>query len=312
MAKALNSKLKRKSKKTELIKGSAAGSQKIIFYQSRLAGYLRVFAIMFFLSFFFIPAELAAAKAIEGVVFSGPCYFRLPGYHSFVLQDGIDSVLKGTLITVRPDVNSPTATESKLLQASYTVTLLPGASLKVTQRGFVPLTGRFIFAGEGEEAMIFVTRSFELHYRKGRLLLEITPDEGTFMALRNKGNVFVKALNRQVYDLEPGHEVHFPLFKPAKLKKRLSGFWDDPPTGFSSARRRSDLASMPESEDEDSEEESGEIADGDEADKDTDNKAKGDEEAKIDNEEVENEMIDQNASDEESRAQESVGKNNQQ
>lgn len=200
--------------------------------------------------------------------FSGPCYFRLPGFHSFVFQNGADSIPEGTLVTVRPDVQNPVASESRLMVGSYTVTLLPGATFKAMRRGFVPLSGRFMFEGEGNEALIFTTRSFELHYKHGRLLLEITPDDGTFIALRNKGDVFVKALNRQIYDLAAGNELYFPLFGAAKLKKRMSGFWDDPPTGFSSARRRPELASSFEDEEEtDEDDKDGEaVSDADDSD----------------------------------------------
>jgi len=169
-------------------------------------------------------------------LFSGPCYFRLPGYHSFVLQNDANSMPLDTLVTVRPDVQSSLATDSQLLVGSYTITLLPGATFKIISRGFAPLAGRFLFAGEGDDPLIFVTRAFELHYKSGGLMLEITPDEGTYIAMRDKGDAFVKDLRRQVYDLKPGQEIYFPLFGEAKLKKRLSGFWEDPPTGFSAAR----------------------------------------------------------------------------
>ncbi len=185
--------------------------------------------------------------------FVGPCYFRLPGFRNFVLQHDFSQILPDTLATVRPDVENPMATETRLLVGSYTVTMLPGASLKVAAKGFVPLAGRFVFEGEGNEPLVFIGRKYELYYRGGALLLEVTPDEGTFIALRNKGDVFVKGLNRSIYDLEPGQEVHFPLFGDAKLKKRLSGFWNDPPTGFSSARRRPDSTSMSEEAADDSE-----------------------------------------------------------
>lgn len=213
------------------------------------------------ITFFLATIPSWAAEKNVAVSFSGPCYFRLPGFHSFVFQDGADSVPEGTLVTVRPDVQNPVASESRLMVGSYTVTLLPGATFKAMRRGFVPLSGRFLFDGEGNEALIFTTRSFELHYKRGRLLLEITPDDGTFIALRNKGDVFVKALNRHIYDLAAGNELHFPLFGAAKLKKRLSGFWDDPPTGFSSARRRPELASSSDDEDDDADEDAESVSD---------------------------------------------------
>lgn len=199
----------------------------------------------------FLAKTLLAASPTPS--FAGPCYFRLPGFRSFVMQNDFSEVPDGTLAVVRPDVQNPMATETKLLVGSYTVIMLPGASLKVLAKGFVPLAGRFVFAGEGDEPLLFRTRAFELYYRGGNLFLEITPDQGTFIALRNKGDVFVKGLNRDIYDLEPGQEVHFPLFGAAKLKKRLSGFWSDPPTGFSSARRRPDSTSLSDADAVDSE-----------------------------------------------------------
>ena len=197
--------------------------------------------------FILFAAILPASEQIPSISFAGPCYFRLPGFRSFVLQHDFSEVPVDTLVTVRPDVNNPLATDSRLLVGSYTVTMLPGAVLKISARGFVPLTGRFVFAGEGDRAIVFASRAYELYYKSGRLLLEVTPDDGTFIVLRGKGDAFVKGLNRRIYDLEAGQEIHFPLFGEAKLRNRPGGFWNDPPTGFSSARRQPD--SVPLSED---------------------------------------------------------------
>ncbi len=194
----------------------------------------------------FSAGKLRSAETTVSANFDGSFYFRLPGFRSFVLQHDFKGLPSGSLAAVRPDVQNPLATDSKMLIGSYSVTMLPGASLKLSDRGFIPLAGRFIIAGEGDEPLVFISRAYELYYKSGRLLLEVTPDDGTFIALRNKGDVFVKSLNRSIYDLEAGQEVHFPLFGEAKLKKRLSGFWSDPPTGFSAARRRPDSTSMAE------------------------------------------------------------------
>lgn len=195
-----------------------------------------------------------SAELQTSVSFVGPCYFRLPGFRSFVLQYDYAGAPLDTLAAVRPDVQNPLATDSKMLVGSYTVTMLPGASLKLSARGFVPLAGRFVIAGEGDKPLVFVSRFYELYYRSGLLLLEVTPDDGTYIVLRNKGDVFVKGLNRSIFDLAAGQEVHFPLFGQARLKNRMSGFWNDPPTGFSAARRRPDSTSMSEKDAEDSEE----------------------------------------------------------
>jgi len=210
----------------------------------------------------FTAGVLCSSEKTVSANFVGPFYFRLPGFRSFVLQQNFSGVPSGSLATVRPDVQNPLATDSKMLIGSYTVTMLPGASIKISDRGFVPLAGRFIISGEGDEPLMFISRAYELHYKSGRLLLEVTPDDGTFIALRNKGDAFVKSLNRSIYDLEAGQEIHFPLFGEARLKKRISGFWSDPPTGFSAARRRPDSTSMAEenaekaeAEDEDEDEE---------------------------------------------------------
>ncbi|EKD81897.1 MAG: hypothetical protein ACD_39C01582G0001 [uncultured bacterium] len=215
----------------------------------------RAAAVLFFATCFLAGNTLWSADRAISASFSGPCYFRLPGFHSFVLQNGSCSMPEGTLITVRPDVEMPTATGSCLLVGSYTVTMLPGATVKAVKRGFIPLSGRFVFNGAGDETLIFLNRVFELHYRSGELLLEITPDDGIFIAMRNKGDAFVKDLQRSIYDLKPGQELHFPLFGKTKLKKRLSGFWEDPPTGFSAARRRPEPVSMSDDEEVDEESE---------------------------------------------------------
>lgn len=210
-------------------------------------------ACLLVLALFPVSSAFADEKT-DSVSFVGPCYFRLPGFRNFVLQQDFVGVPLETLVAVRPDVQHPLATDSKMLVGSYTVIMLPGASIKLSSRGLIPLAGRFIISGEGKEPLVFAGRAFELYYRSGRLLIEVTPDDGTFIALRNKGDAFVKSLNRSVYDLEAGQEVHFPLFGQAKLKKRMSGFWNDPPTGFSAARRRPDSTSMSEKDADDDEE----------------------------------------------------------
>lgn len=179
---------------------------------------------------------IAAEKPAESIFFSGPFYFRLPGYRNFVLQSDCPAVPVNTLVAVRPDVNNPMASSSQLLIGSYTVRMLPGASMKMADRGIVPLSGRFLFSGEGSEPLVFISRYYELRYRRGSLLIEVTPDSGTYIALRGKGDVFVKAFDRRIYDLKANQELFFPLFGSARLSKRLSGFWSDPPTGFAAAR----------------------------------------------------------------------------
>jgi hypothetical protein len=130
-------------------------------------------------------------------------------------------------------------------------------------------------------ATVFASRAYELYYNSGRLLLEVTPDDGTFIALRNKGDAFVKALNRQIFDLAAGQEVYFPLFGEAKLKKRLSGFWSDPPTGFSAARRRLDSTSSAEEDAEEAEEDA-EQTDRTEVTQDSEDTGSGDDEKDLD------------------------------
>ena len=245
------------------------------FFSIRFATSLLTVALIF------VAGMLHAGEPTKPASFAGPFYFRLPGFRSFVLQHDFSGVPLDTLVAVRPDVHNPLATDARMLVGSYTVTMLPGASLKLTARGFVPLAGRFIFSGEGDEPLVFASRAYELYYNSGRLLLEVTPDDGTFIALRNKGDAFVKALNRQIFDLAAGQEVYFPLFGEAKLKKRLSGFWSDPPTGFSAARRRLDSTSSAEEDAEEAEEDA-EQTDRTEVTQDSEDTGSGDDEKDLD------------------------------
>lgn len=175
--------------------------------------------------------EQALPSAVE---LKGEFVIRLPEATAFVSQKQIDTLPENTIAAVMPNPDCPLASSSVILLASRTICLYPGASIKICKSFFVPITGRFAVSGEGDLPITIANRYFELKHTSGEALIEITPDNGLYIAMcSKKGNAFVRCQNRKIYDLNKKSELFIPLFGKPKLINRLSGFWAGPPSGFS-------------------------------------------------------------------------------
>ncbi len=186
---------------------------------------------------FLLFLAVSAINAETGLSGSGKIYARFPHCRDYVRPESGLIIPKDTIVTVKPDVYAPMATDSVLVGASLTVVLYPGAAVRVLDDALVPLTGRIGVAVEAADRHFSVRhRRFLLQIEKGRLLVEITPDNGAFLLMPDNGLAIVKDDARTVTELEAGQQIHFPLFGPAKLSSRPSGFWQLPPSGFSMVR----------------------------------------------------------------------------
>lgn len=199
---------------------------------------IKLFVLVVFLCFFAILCEGSRDGIAETARFEGICYIRLPGFRNYILQENISNPPEGSFITIKPSVESPIATQSVMLIGSYSMIMYPGAVLRINEKSSTPITGRFVISGRGEEPFILISRYFELQFFDGEVMIEVTPDNGTYIAMPKKGDAFVKDLYRNVYDLKSRNELYFPLFGESKLSKRLSSFWQDAPTAFSVIRRK--------------------------------------------------------------------------
>jgi len=131
----------------------------------------------------------------------------------------------------------PLATDTFIAAGSSTMILFPGAMVKYDKFGFRPLTGRIQLVGTDlSDKFIIAARKFMLHLDRGNISIEVTPDNGTYIAVRGESEGIIKTFERKVIELANGMEVHFPLFAPEKISKRISSFWTKPPTAFSSVR----------------------------------------------------------------------------
>lgn len=168
---------------------------------------------------------------------TGGVFIRCPGQKSFVLASDSTLLPVDAIALARPDTRQPLASSAQIIVGSHSIILFPGASLRCLENGFYHLSGRIEIDTENAAVpLVFQSRKFFLRYLSGNLLLEVTPDSGTYVALRNKGDAFIKDENRRIVELEADQEIFFPLFGPLKKNNRLSSFWNIPPTGFASAR----------------------------------------------------------------------------
>lgn len=174
-------------------------------------------------------------------------YYRSPGSVGFKLCDDNQVLESGSILTVKSSFISPLATETKILCGSHTISFFPGATAKILADGLQPLSGRIeIVSEKALEPLVIHTARFSGEINDGHLLLEVTPDSGTFIAMRNRGQAWFKDRSRKIFELESGHELHFPLFGPTVEMPILSGFWADQPSSFSAARKKIAGRSFPD------------------------------------------------------------------
>ncbi len=177
-------------------------------------------------------ASLAVQLSAAELSFSGPVFYRLPAAVSFLPVQEIDkSFPDETVFAVMPNTKFPLATESRVLIASHSVVMYPGAVIRVDNGVLFPLSGRLSFLNEDESGADLVIRGekFLALYRLGELHVEITPEQNVWLVMTNNGKAWLKDHQRKVVDFQPGTEVYIPRFGSSKVKQRASSRWMSPP-----------------------------------------------------------------------------------
>ncbi len=186
-----------------------------------------------------VSAALASTPLHHKINLTPGFYYRAPGSVGFKLYEEGQVLESGSILTVKSSFVSPLATETKIICGSHTVSFFPGATVKILADGIQPLTGRIEIISEAAlEPLPIRTGKFSGEISDGHLLLEVTPDNGTYVAMRSTGMAWFKDLTRKIFELENGHELHFPLFGPTVEMPVLSGFWSDNPSSFSAAGKK--------------------------------------------------------------------------
>lgn len=201
----------------------------------------RILLALFFWGSLFSGIQRAYAETaiLHNVTVTGECYVREPGLVNFSLPTTGNYLSVDTIVTVKPSVSNSVATGSTILLGSHTLILFPGSTVRILANGIYPLAGRFeLNTKSASEALQINTRKFSAAYNEGNFLIEVTPDNGTYAALRNKGEVWFKDSARRIFQLQPGQQLYFPLFGETQQQERLSGFWAASPASFASVRAR--------------------------------------------------------------------------
>ncbi|GEM_PF-5979835 len=183
----------------------------------------------FLLSIFIFSYSVTLAQA--NIVASGSFFFKPLKMRSFELLAS-ESILPGLgTISVLPDTIFPLATSSRLIIGSTSITLYPGAMLKINAGLFQPLSGRFLINNENEASdhVAFGNRRFMARFYTGEYLLEITPRNTVWIAMRKSGEGWVKDFERRIIEFQPGTEVEIPPFSSTVVKETISSRWEKAP-----------------------------------------------------------------------------------
>ena len=186
---------------------------------------------LFFSLFLFIAlfgSELFSASL--PLTIEGEYLIRLPSSTKY-----IRSTLKSfpdNIICSIP--NDRSASDTLLILDGHRVKLYPGASFKISKGAFIPLLGRFEFStsDDDENTINIIANNCNAAYNFGHFLIEATPDNGVFFAMKSKGSAWVKDLYRKVYELKQGQQVQIPIFGQSISKNHLEAFWGKAPSSF--------------------------------------------------------------------------------
>ncbi len=154
---------------------------------------------------------------------------RLAGTARYISKE-LDNIPNNSIVMI-PDTRN--ASPSTLIFETHSIKVFPGAVFKIVGKILQPLSGRFEFNTDVASGSLSIyTERCNIGYRKGNFLIEATPDNGVFFALKNNGDVWLKDSYRKVYEMVSSQQIHIPVFGETVVKNRLEGFWYDEPAGF--------------------------------------------------------------------------------
>jgi hypothetical protein len=180
------------------------------------------------LLFAFFSVQISATE----LYFSGSVFYRLPSAVNFLpVPEKEKTFPDETVFAVPPRTKRPLATGSRVLIASHSVVMYPGAVIRVGDGELFPLSGRISFGSEDDvgDDLIIRGEKFMTLYRFGELHVEITPEQDAWLVMTNNGKAWLKDHQRKVVDFQPGTEIYIPRFGNSKVKQRASSRWISPP-----------------------------------------------------------------------------------
>ena len=187
---------------------------------------------LFLLILFSFVCIFNAAFAISlPLEIEGDYSIRLPNSGKYIRN--YSGKLPDNIIISIPNDNKQ-ASDSIALIDGHRIKLFQGASFKISKGSFIPLLGRFEFNSDetATNTISIVANNCNAGYSYGNFFIEVTPDNGVFFALKNKGNAWVKDVNRRVFELKQGQQVQVPLFGASVLRNHVEAFWGKEPSSF--------------------------------------------------------------------------------
>lgn len=188
-------------------------------------------SLLFFLYLFLsCNSNILASSCSLPISINGYYLIRLPGSSRFIHNTSTN--LPDNSIFSIPDTNN--ASNTSIMIDGHLVKAYPGTVFKVSKGSFIPLSGRFEFSSDetATSSISIIANNCNAGYSFGHFLIESTPDNGVFFAMKNKGNVWIKDQHRKVFELKPGQQLHVPLFGESILRNRVEAFWGKEPSSF--------------------------------------------------------------------------------
>ena len=182
------------------------------------------------LSLFIIFAIQPICSASLPLEIEGDYLIRLPGSSRAVHNK--HNVFPNNAIYSIP--NEENASDTILLLDGHRIKLFPGASFKITKGLLIPLVGRFEFSSSDNatNSINIAANNCNAAYTYGHFLIEATPDNGIFFAMKSKGSAWVKDISRNVFELRQGQQIQVPLYGQTVLKSHVESFWGKKPSSF--------------------------------------------------------------------------------
>lgn len=213
---------------------------------------LPILMIVVLLSSNYLFAQTQDSVEIE---FTGTIKARFPQRVRFEqLATSTTTIPAGTMLCLSPSFLSPLASDTVVKVFGHNIRFFPGALMSVDNHFLKPVTGRFHFHSNLASFPVKIAaRRYSGEYSSGDFWLEVTADNGTFMAMTDKGQMWVKDEYRRVIELKPSQEIHVPLFGETVITERLTSRWELPPEGFAVTETRLNEQATEEPDKQDSE-----------------------------------------------------------
>ncbi len=180
--------------------------------------------------FLCITKSLFASSISLPININGYYLIRLPGSSKYI-QNTL-SKLPDNIIFSIPDINN--ASNTSFMLDGHLVKAYPGTVFKISKSSFIPLSGRFEFSSDetATNSINIIANNCNAGYSYGHFLIEATPDNGIFFAMKNRGSAWVKDHYRKVFELKSGQQLQVPLFGESILRNRVEAFWGKDPSSF--------------------------------------------------------------------------------